>query len=74
MIKPRQQASHSRHWPDTQVDTLTPADAAPPTLAQVVRQYRQASAAAAAVSPIQGLEVSEINSDTAFDRLFGPQT
>ena len=73
MSSPRDQATDGQPWPDTQPAPLAPAGTAPPTLAQVVRRYRQATAAAPA-APIKGLEVSEIESDTAFDRLFGPDT
>lgn len=53
---------------------MTPADAEPPTLAQLVRPCRDSHAAAAPAAPMHGLEVSEIDSDTTFDRLFGPDT
>lgn len=83
MIKPRPQLSHSQLWPDTQPAPLAPADGSLPTLAQVVRRYREANASARAAAnadagstrtPIEGLDVSEIDSDTTFDRLFGPET
>lgn len=53
---------------------MMPADVGPATLAQVVRPAREAHAASVQATPMHGLEVSEIDSDTTFDRLFGPDT
>ncbi len=73
MNEPRADAQDSRPWQITTPLPLTSDSQSPATLDQVVRRYCEAAAAAPAEDPLKGLDVSEIDSDSTFDRLFGPK-
>ncbi len=72
MNEPRADAQDSKPWQVTTPLPLGSPSQSPATLDDVVRRYREAVAAAPAEDPLKGLEVSEIDSDSTFDRLFGP--